>query len=35
MNILRKHIEKVVSITDEEFTIIQSLFHPLDFKKKE
>lgn len=35
MHILRTHIEKTVSITDEEFAVVQSLFHPLSFKKKD
>lgn len=33
MNSLRKHIEKEISITDDEFSMIEAFFRPIAFKK--
>lgn len=35
MNILRNHIEKIVALTDEEFSLVESCFHHKKFLKKE
>ncbi|MBO6201759.1 MAG: Crp/Fnr family transcriptional regulator [Chryseobacterium sp.] len=35
MNILRNHIEKIITLTDEEFELIDSFFHSKKYKKKD
>lgn len=35
MNILRNHIEKIITLTDEEFELIDSCFHSKKYRKKD
>ncbi|MET0461763.1 MAG: Crp/Fnr family transcriptional regulator [Chitinophagaceae bacterium] len=35
MDVLRKHIEKVIVLTDEEFSFVSSCFTPQHFQRKE